>query len=886
MMAAIGVVCALSQLDHQIQKQVLDELQTRFPDLHVEIGSTDLVSAKGISIKMLEISTHDLPGAPAKPLLNIAEMFVECPVTIQSFLNDEITIRRIIIRNPIARLTRNVDGTIDELQYLPSQQHSSLQSCPIEIIGGTLLYEDKRADAPEPIKVTGIDVTFDPPKPESDADVLSDVETRYPTQSNAQTPKMSLWRFKGSAKGDLFRQLQYEGLFDPQTKYWECTGRCRQFDWTSDLFRYLPEYRIPDTFSPTERNQLVKTIESFQGRFDCTFTCSKEIPSDPTSTPNKNIRFTIDGELSQGRAKLFAMDLMLSELNGMFHLSDKGLLVNKLNGLGEAARLLNFSYRQEGWHQGVDAQLYLQVTGVNVNPKLTQALSPVLNDKVEELLRKFDYSATAQIEAEFKRTRNHWHPKSLTLNVTDLALTSLEFPYRVDRLAGQLRLDDSATIQYAFKTPTGEPVWVEILGRYENIFTDEFGHMLIRGTDVPIDAKLLQAIPESYRAVVQSLNPVGKIAASFVIKNPPGDAPSEKEFQIGLDGISVRYDKFPYPLTDTYGLLTFKDGDWIFENIIAKGESTEVACKGHLKRISNEIGKNGFEFFINIGAVELPIDGEIRKALINPNHRELLENLYAKGKVKLDASVLYRSDDNQLNIGFLAQPLAGMSMVPVHFPYRIEDVQGDFLYNNGTMTVKRFRGENRETKISADIVCQLNPNGSWQLDMNELHIDRLQLKKELLEAMPKTLLQIVDELQVQGAINLKGAVRFSKESTVSPLRTIWDIGIVLHQNSAKIGLSLQNIYGNLLLSGISEGERTRVSGELQLTSLTTNGMQLNNVSGPFFYDGDTNLIYLGQKAQAALTPSPEIAYESFHKSGWLRLSRKPGGSSVTSSAES
>ena len=814
-LTAIAVVCVLQQLNTQIKRQIQAEFQQRFPNLDVYIGSVELSESKGIAIRRIELSQPN-----GHTLFTAEELFLECPVNLQAFFRKNIEISRIVLRNPILRLTRTQDGQFDELRYFQVEGAKQFL-CPVEIQNGTLLYDDLGDRIDEPTKITGLDFAVTP--------------------SEAQSP--TLWRIVGKGKNDFMRQFSVEGAIEPETGQWEFSGKISQLDWTADLLGFFPLQR------PIQGNaNLQKTLESFQGRADIHFSAVRD------ALAPLGCRFVAEGILDQGRAEICELGRIASDMSAKFRITDDGIVVDRMAGLGEAARFV-VSYRQEGLTERRAASLAINIKGLPFDNEFVRAIHPFLNSSTQRLTERFGHFGVADLDGEIRFVNGAWKPQHLGVRFTELNFTYLEFPYSVERLEGNLRIDDTAKIHFDLKTRPGEAVWAHIVGNYENIFDDPAGQVEIWGKDIPIDAKLMKTIPAQHRQVVQSLHPTGKISAHIQLILPPGTEPLQKHFAFGLNKVAVKYDKFPYPLRDVDGSVRLEDDRWTFSNIIGTNESATFMLEGHLHpRQAAEGEPNSHEFLLRIRASELPVDGQILDALLDPNHREHLVGLRAKGKVNLGALVQFHSHDNKLSLGFRARPCPGLQICSKHFPYRIDNVQGEIVYDNGLIVAEDLRGNNRETQFSAGIRCRFSPDGSWTLRIHPMTVDQLPPSRELQDALPATLQTVFENLQLKKPFNLQGAMEFSKADEQAPMRTAWDLGVQLHQNSANLGLPVENIIGRVRLTGTSEENDFRLGGELDIASLTVYDCQAIDLRGPFFYEGASHSVFLGQPGQKVLRP--------------------------------
>lgn len=862
--AAIIGVYALNQVNSQLRQHVLKEFEKRYPDLEIDIGSVQLDEQKGISIRRLECLIPNEPGLPRRRLLFIEELYLECPVTFQALYRQEIRINKIVVRDPYFRLTRSANGQFEELKRLKTPIDDS-KPVPIEVFGGTLLYEDLALGQSNPLKFDELYLLATPPEQSKRTELLSDLDP------NASP--IDAWMINFRAKGDMLRQLNVNGFFVPAMEdrqiRWNLNVHCKQLDWSLELLKYL---RLPYPLGGDIQYQ--KSLESFQGQLDFSLVASSD------SFIPEGIRFELNGSLLHGRAELYNISRMLSNLTGRFRVTNEGVAVEKLTGMVEAARFV-LNYSQDGLKKTDSAQLTTTVQNLNFDRNLVEALSPFLNESTKTLLNRFEYSGTTDLDASVKKRADRWLPDSLELNFSELNFAFSDFPYKVDHLSGKFIIDSNAVLRFNLVGGSDHPLRPKIIGQYGNVFVDPVGQVEIWGQDVPIDTKLFASIPLEQREVIQSLRPEGKVNAYLKIELPPNDLPLKKRFEIGLNNVSVQYEKFPYPLQKIDGLIRLENMLWTFENMVGTNESASVTGNGHLKPVELPDPVNpmqmisSMELFLALKAESLPVDGQLADALLDPNQSQLLSGLKAKGKIDLNASVRYYSHDKRLNLEFRAIPLPEFSVRPEYFPYRIDNLSGEILYNNGVVHSRRLTGENRNMKLTAGLLCQFAPEGQWVFQLNPLVVEQLSPNRELQEALPSDLQRIFDCVQIERPLNLKGFIEFFKPNANAPLCTVWDSTVVLHQNSANVGFPVKNIFGEIRLSGFAENSEFRLAGDLNLDSAMIRGFQATRLSGPFFYDGRKNSsgfqqFYIGQPALKAMTLPPDIPQlQAFRRSPWF-----------------
>ena len=798
--AAVGGLIVYSRLNNEVQKYVAAELKKQYPHLDVRVGSAQIVENKGLVVKNIEFSVPKLFGHP-RTLLHIDELFIECSITLQSLYQKNPRISRIAVKKPILRVSRFPDGTFPELQFLVGKDDYA--RVPIEVESGILLYDDARQPAAPPLRLSDINLTAVPEMQEETSRIL----------------------VKGSADGDFFRRINFETEILPETQQWKFTANCRQFDWSDDLWQYLPPH------SHIQERPL------FQGRFD--FNVSAV--SDPAA--KLGCRFAVGGTLVHGRIDFPHINRTLTELSTRFEITNERVIIDKLTGSSDSARF-DAAFVQEGLaffgSQQQRAELTVNVRDLRFDGKLAEALAPFLNEATEELLARFDYEGVTHLHAQLLCQNGVWHPKNVSMQILEVGFAYRAFPYRLDQLTGNLYVDETAALHFYFTSKQDAPLKAVIDGHYSNIFVDPAGRVEIIGENVPIDLKLIRTLPTEVQMVANSLHPTGKLKARLIFELPPGDVPFNRQFDIFLDQIALRYDHFPYPLRDVTGFLTYNGDIWQFHDVSGINGTAVVKGGGYLRPVGGVYDyaqkDETLEFVLHVLAEELPIDDQIIQALLNPHQRQLLQSLNVNGKVNLSAQIQYRTDDRHVNLNFQAIPRAGLSIQPDRFPYKIENVGGEIRYENGRVFAETLRGTHRNTALRSGLDCQFNREGQSILRLAPLTIDQLQADRELLDTLPHQLRDFLESLQIARPFNLSGGIEY-RQTVQGEQAVFWDLNWILHQNSAKLGMPFDNIFGTVRLRGQSAADQIWLNGELNLDSLMVNGFQATSVRGPFSFDG-------------------------------------------------
>ena len=413
-----------------------------------------------------------------------------------------------------------------------------------------------------------------------------------------------------------------------------------------------------------------------------------------------------------------------------------------------------------------------------------------------------------------------------------------------------------------------------------NLFTEPIGWFEAKGDDIQLDEALISALPEQSRMVVRSLDPRGSVNFFLRLWRRRHGEPLHQHLLIAANRCSVRYDKFPYPLTNVRGTIEMIDNSWTLRDFEANNGAARVTCHGQFAE-----GLQGKELLLKFVGREVPLDEELRDAL-NPSFQQVWYDQRPRGSVDLTADVRYLADTKKFTVAVRAEPRPeSTSIEPVRFPYRLERLEGVLEYRDGRVTFDRCKAEHGAVKLAGRGYCEFQPDGRWHTRFDDLSIDRLTVDRELLLAMPPRLKKAATSLNLTGSLNLRGNFdMWRRGSPPEPLDMRWNVRVGLQQAGIRSGeAALKNICGEVALAGEFSQERFRSFGELDLDSLSCKDFQITEVRGPILIEDERILLgswvdRRGNAAAAGRKPRPITAKlfgGTLFADGWTMLEAEP-----------
>jgi hypothetical protein len=841
LLVAVGVAATAAYYYHHIQDEIRARVEAKlaagYPDLKVTVRSARLVEGEGIEVRGVSIVEPGAEG-PAE-LLYFDELMIRCTTDLERLLAEDLEMREIVIRRPMFRASRRPDGSYGTARLLPFPQFSR-QPPPITIENGTI-------------------EVFDPQKNPSSTLTLRDVNLTLGVPEASAGQEGAPRKLRGTMTGDHLRQVELDGVFDPMRESSSLGGTIHGLDISPDLCRALP-----GPFA-----EKLAGLGELRGQATLRF----RVTHDPTVAAEP--QWEAAGEISRGRLDDSRLPHPLTDMQVAFRLDGRRLVIDKLAaGCGSAA--VEMSYCQEGFEAASPRTLQGRVRQLELNPELVAALP----DCLKQQWQRYRPYGMIDLEAKFAFDGRVWHP-DVVARCADVSFLHDKFPYRLDHGQGVVQCKDDTLEIHLTATGGNQPVLVD--ARVRQLTSAPVGWCEVKGDELELDEKLFEAMPERSREVVRSLHPRGTINFRMYVAREAADQPTRKHLEIGLNRCSIRYERFPYPITGIQGTLEMVDDRWAFRDLVGNNDTGRVLCEGYLVPDAE-----GHELLLRFAATDVPLEAELRDAF-NPNIRRVWDDLRPSGTVDLHAEVRYLPGPKKLQVGVRAKPQSETaSICPVRFPYRLEKLQGELVYDDGHVTLERFRAEHGAVKVSGTGYCDFLPVDGWRLRFEGFNVDRLRLDRDLVQTMPPRLRKAVAKLDPRGPISLRGTVElFGTARESDPVRSAWDLDVGFQQGTIDCGVKLENMYGSVRLTGDCDGVRFQSRGELAVDSLTYKDFQFTEVRGPIWIDDARVLLGssvdrqpAGAAASGKQPPQPrsltgKLFGGSVHGDGWVELGAGP-----------
>lgn len=788
------------RVDEEVRSRVEARIMEKFPHLEVRLSAAHL-TADGIELRGLTLSEPGAPG-PQPELVKLGEVFIACRTNVQELFSGEPVVTGVRLVRPQVQATRRPDGSYSLSKIFPLPK-PECDPPPVTVEGGTVLIFDPLKNPSSTFSLRDIHLTIKPTGCSDDGETIFDVQ--------------------GSLAGDQLQRVELSGTVQPSKRRWKMAGTVDGLEISPELRTALPE----QVAAPLEPLAALRVQANLSFRASC-------------DDPEVPVVFEVNGSLLNGRLDDPLLPYPVTDLKANLHCDNHGVSIRGLTARqGQAIwEISRFDLH------GFDATSPFELMASGRQVRLDGGWADKLPESLANHFHNYDPAGDVDLDLSVNFDGERYVPDLRLTSRGNVSFSCAKFPYRLERARGSLTLHDKA-LEIRLTAFTGAQA-VALNGHFVNPGPDFTGWIDIRGNDIPCDEKLFQALvkPKS-RETLRSLNPLGSFHVHSVVGRNDMRQPVSQLTNITVQLSSLKYVKFPYELKDVKGQLELRDGQWrTVGSLVGTNGLGVVTLSG---TITSTPDYDVLAMVINAKNATL---GEELRAALPPSQKQLWDSLQPHGKIDLDGvSVGFDSRTKKLSVAFRAYPRddatsIGTSIEPVAFPYRLRLRGGTIDYHDGHVTLNDIHAEHGSTLLRAAGVCDFVPGGGWQLKLTKFDVDRLRLHgedHELEDALPESLKKAVAELHPRGAINLKGAVNFSKRTPESPLFCGWDVFLALHRVSLQSGPRLENIYGSLRLTGSSQGQTFSSRGELALDNVTYKNFQFTQVIGPLWLDKN-NLI--------------------------------------------
>ena len=842
----VAVICVAGWLlfQHTVHSKLHGVVQTKIQEqlaplgMGMVIGDARFTEGKGLTLDNIDLylAANQYGTSIPSSNLQVTQLQVHSHSSLTDLASGLFKPEAIEIHRAKLQVVRGTDGKFD-FSPIVDQLSQLSPGGPIDV--APVLLRDSEVEI----------VSLDQSLPTV---VLSGVNF---TVSPVQFQGQPLLHVQGALNTQAISKIEISLFINQQTKTWNAQLSADRAIISRDFAQSLPP-SVASQFEPM-RN------------------LSGEVSFSATASGNDRFDQLPTFELS-GRVEDFSIDdsrlpVAIAGLSTTFLVNNDGIVVKNAKGVLDQSTDVNLTFTQVGLYPKAPWRCVGNVKQFvfDDRPRLTAWFAK----SIHKFANDFAPIGKCNVAFDLSHDGNHLM-KKISGDITDMSFSFIKMPYRVDHCTGKVFLTDEHC-DFSLESTINDQA-VGLTGYADKMMGHGVTYRINLDVpaNVPLDEKLLtatDAAPKLSR-VIRAFNPRGFVSGRGVIERSIPQGPVNKWFDIRLNSCSVRHNNFPYPIRNVGGQVLVNNSNYEFKNLFGNNSNGVVKCGGNWGPV------NGLDLTFQCRSV--PLDDQLRQAL-QPEIQEIWDGFRPRGTMdQLDVFMRMPIGKSEVDLQVEAtfpqsddESSSHVSIFPIWFPYQINHFAGKLVVGQGRIDLINTSGRHQKTHLACEGQGRYSDT-DWSLRLQNLLVTSLQVDKDLLAAVPKSMALPLAQLRFEGLANVNGNItlagaKINNEFTPTPgLQTAhanhvnyspngrlqqashtspaaynppessmaWDVRINTNQANMLVGLPLKNVFGGVRLTGIYDGKNIDCRGQLDLDSMTIYDNQVTQVTGPFRID--------------------------------------------------
>ncbi|QDU74902.1 hypothetical protein Pan97_19220 [Bremerella volcania] len=802
------LACALGlylyhNLNNEIRSHVEKKFASHYTNLLVSVRSARFIEGKGIEIRGLSMAQRS-SQYQSQELVSVDEIMVYCTTDPRKLASGDFQVDKIVARRPRLTATIDTDGSTNLKHLFPMPKWGD-DNPAIEVEDASLLLADRRGGNVRRI-LDNVDFQI---KTE-----VAPGMGNYAGQTRTQK------RIKATLNCQNWESATLTGLIDETAQTFAAQGNISNLQIDDHLWGLCPD----------EWKTHIKDLVHLEATADAAFQVS--------GNGNGLTNYLAMVDVREGTWSDPRIPGTVERIQGRVVASPPGIRIEKLIAYYENGSV-SASLTRNGWQ----ANSPVHVSATLKNMTLHQGLASMLPSGMQRSWGRYQPSGTLDASVKLDFDGQKWIPE-IHANCRGTNFVFEEFPYPVTDARGKIdfkdRLLDIDLLAHAGKSR------IAIVGSVMDPGPNSSGPIRVRSLDpVHWDSTFEHALHVAQEDVCNvarefHLQGAANVDFTLVTHSQPEIKP-DKSLRMEIIDASVKYEKFPYPISKINGNIVWKDGVVTIEQLQGYNDSGHITCRGTWQEVPGD--KRG-NLNITFACKDVPLDDELKTA-IPGSAQESWDQLRPRGSIDhMDIQLHWPNPQGDCDLWVNAQKwersrnLSGraISVEPVGFPYVLDEVVGNVEFRNGQITLNQLTARHGDVRVSTNGSCYFPEDRRWQIRFEGLRIENIVVDRDLLLAVPEKLEKSLQQLQLGPLFHADGVVVLSNPNPGRAVQMNWDMTVHMAGGQIQRGAIINNIYGAIRFEGQSDESGARSFGEFHLDSVTSRGIPLSNVRGPFWID--------------------------------------------------
>ncbi len=790
--AGLGVWCwQVGQ--YWLAQRIAKRIQSSLHGLDVHIDGARIVSPSCIELSGVRLVDRQAAGARATRLL-ARQVYLSMPNATEWLAADQSAPFEIVVVGGELQLEQFADRTWNFQHFLRTHT-SPLSNCRLVARDVKLLVRSAQTATSHPVSFHDVQLQCEHRRISSGA---------------------SGWRGTFQCGSTWCSQVQFQ--FDFNTAGMTLNGHVKGVRISPEVWDQLVAFGLAPAGS----------WRSLRGELDGTI----QLRLDRTGWT-----WDVESRLTNGWFTDAEFPYAFTAIQAQFQWNNHGVRISNASARAGIAEV-TLEMTRTGWEANAPGHLRLQAHRLPLDERLVR----LLPEPLRRIWADYQPSGRADVELSIDTPPPGSSPR-IVAQLSDLAFIYHKFPYRVSRARGQLTWNANQLSLHLQVPVNGRTTRVTGQLRFPQQGPLGWVDLVTEGA-IPIDEELIGALPESTAQFVRSLNANGTLEIAGRWERTEPHMPWKRRIELFVQNGSLRYDRFPYPLERVQGHVLIEDRRVWFNRFTARNDSGYFTASGHW----DPNAEDGWSFHMNCHATDVPLHESLRAAL-SPSAQKLWWMVQPQGTVdQLQVQIAYRPADRQLDVRLAAEKWPpeknvegrAISLRPVWFPYRWDNVVGRFTYEPGRLSFENVQAERGPARIRAlNGVLQMQSDGSWQVKVSRADLERWTLDEELLGALPVRLTERLNRLGLHGTFHGTGELLF--EGDTRGLASVHWKGYLDTEDGHLDYGRCEHIRGGASIQGSWLPQTWQMEGNFHVDSLQLRGIPISRIRGPFRWT-DSKLI--------------------------------------------
>lgn len=796
--------------DRELHAAVTNQIGELFPDASIYVGRVDQDPSGRLiasDVRMASKGKH-----PRRQIFKADRVEIAGNLDLVDWMQDALAVEQADIYGAQLDVWLNEQGKWSVEAVIPRPKKKR-KSPRINFLDATVRILQNESDEAKSIALHHIIGTIQPARPE-------------PNHPEKLAPSIIHASFSGSGGGTIDR-FNIRAGFDTLSKRWHANGSIQGLQLSRALLARVP-------------TQLSEYLVQLKG-VECEATANFEAQGSPSIAPT----FKVGGTLTNGRLRDDRLPYPVDNLQGNFFCNNQQIQIRDLKATSSDFSKLELDADISNLTANAEITIVAEATNLELGSRLREALPQNLKEQWDRL--QLSGRVSGSVRLVFDGTK--WTP-SMLVDCHNVAIRPWLFPYPVSDLRGKVSYQNSKISGYDLSAVCGgQPANGQFI--LQKIGKEFIGKLEIAGHGlVAVDENLLSAltprnVPQTgAEKFVRQLHPSGHIHLQHaVFQRQNLDDIWHRTIDARVYNGTIAYEAFPYEIHEVRGRIYAQDYDWWLQSFEGQNDSGLIECSGTWNSSPQH---SQIPLSLQFDARSIALDDELRSAL-SQEVQTVWDELRPSGHIDSVAISLNRKPDAPLQTRVElyeesrtnASTSRSLDIRPRSFPYQLSDIDCQIVYTPGFVEIRRASGRNGTSLLALTGSCEPTHDGRWQATVNWNPQTRLNVERQLLQALPKSIRESFVKVDFRGAIGVLGTSRLILPNESRPnLESFWNCSLAVENGQLGEGKYIGNLRGTMQIRGHSDGVSLNANGTLALDALTILEFPVNRLSGPFSVVGN------------------------------------------------